>query len=279
MTKYRQFFIDLIKEILYKFKLDIVGKKTISFSKNFNYSNLDLTQTNIIINYELNNLITGNGKRLGSNKDPYLYVLKNSLHLIEKKEFIKIFVDKIKLTINYPQTAAECIGIVRSKKLASYPEWALVLPWESISINQNYKSYLTRFISKRNKLKELQKNLKKKDREKLIYHDFAWQSHAEQYVKIYNSMSKKGFKRINLIPVNLFKYKNSYRLSLSDDGNHRVRIAYALGIKTIPLKISKIIDIENIKNWTNVKNGLYSKRIAKKIFINYFNYKGKGKFF
>ena len=76
--------------------------------------------------------------------------------------------------------------------------------------------------------------------------------------------------------MKLFKYKNNYKCSLCDDGNHRVRIAYILGIKTIPLKISEIIDIENIKNWKNVKNGLYSLDDAKKIFIKYFNYSGKG---
>lgn len=276
---YKQFFIYVIKEILYKFKIDIVRKKTINFDKNFSYSNLNLLESNIIINYKLSNLITTNGKRLGSTKDPYLYVLKDSFHLIEKKEFTKTFVDKIKLTIKYPQTAAQVIGIVRSKKLSLYPEWALVLPWEDISINQNYKTYLIRFIEKRKKLKELYKNLKKKDGDKLIYHDFAWESHAEQYINLYKSISNYGFKKTSSIPVHLFKYKNLYRLSLSEDGNHRVRIAYMLNLKTIPLKISKIIDLENIEDWTNVKNGLYSLNEARKIFKNYFNYVGEGKYF
>ena len=52
-----------------------------------------------------------------------------------------------------------------------------------------------------------------------------------------------------------------------------------LNLKTIPLKISKIIDLENIKDWTNVKNGLYTLNEARKIFKNYFNYVGEGKYF
>ena len=89
-------------------------------------------------------------------------------------------------------------------------------------------------------------------------------------------VSNNGFKDGNLISVNLFKYKNTFKCSLADDGNHRIRIAYIVGLKSIPLKVSKIIDFDDIENWMNVKNELYSLNDAKKIFIDYFNYSGKG---
>jgi len=49
-----------------------------------------------------------------------------------------------------------------------------------------------------------------------------------------------------------------------------------LGAKTIPLKISKMVDFKDVEEWTNVKNKLYSLNDAKKIFKRYFNYSGKG---
>ena len=159
--------------------------------------------------------------------------------------------------------------------MEKYPEWALVLPWDNLTIDQNYKIYLKKFLSKRKKLESLyQSSLEKK--EDIIYSDDAWKSHAEQFFELYNSISSEGFKDIDLIPVNLFKYNDLYRVSLSDDGNHRVRVAYVLGHKSIPFKIAKLVDFQSINNWQNVKNGLYSKTDAKEIFINYFNYSGKG---
>ena len=254
---------------------NVVKKKNITYNKNFNYSKLDLLHSNILLNYKLNNLITTAGKRLGSSEDPYFYALKNSYNLInDKKKFITMFKKKIKLVIKSPRTAGEAVGLENSKKLNLYPEWALVKPWEDKSIGKINKNYLKNFIKKREKLKKLyysgcNKNV-------IMYNDLAWESHAEQYYNLHQSISKYGFNEDNLISVNLFKYKNSYRCSLGDDGNHRVRIALILGIKTIPLKISKIVDFDDLKNWTNVKTKLYSLNDAEKIFTDYFNYLGKG---
>ena len=115
-----------------------------------------------------------------------------------------------------------------------------------------------------------------KNRDLIIYHDIAWESHGEQFYELLKSISSRGFKNYNSVPVNLFKYNDLYRLSLSDDGNHRIRVAHVLGFETVPLKISRIIDLSNINNWPNVKNDLYKAEEAKNIFTNYFNYKGKG---
>ena len=157
-----------------------------------------------------------------------------------------------------------------------YPEWALVKPWENKLIEENYHTYLIRFISKRKKLKKLYETSDLENREKVIYNDLAWESHAEQFYNLYKSISNNGFKNTNLVTVNLFKYNDLYRFSLADDGNHRMRIAYVLGLESVPFKISEIIDFKNINNWFNVKNGLYSLEEAKKIFVNYFDYKGEG---
>ena len=266
--------INFIKKSFNKFGLDIVRKKIINFNENFDSSNLNLLGTNIIINYELKDLITTAGQRLGSDKDPYYYALKNSIHLKKREQFIDSFVNNIKQIIRYPRTASEAIGKTESSKLSSYPEWALVLPWEDKSIDEIYKTYLKNFVSKREKLKKLYQSSNVKN--EIIYNNLAWQSHAEQFFDLYQSISNNGFKEDNLISVNLFKYRNNYKCSLSDDGNHRIRIAYILGIKTVPLKISKMVDFDNIKNWVNVKNQLYSLNDAKKIFTDYFNYSGTG---
>ena len=270
---FKKLLINFIKNIIHRFDFNIVKNEIIDFDENFNSSNLNLSKTNIIINYKLNDLITTAGQRLGSTDDPYFYALKNSIHF-KKKKFTISFVNHIKSIIKYPRTASAALGITGSEKLSSYPEWSLVLPWEKKNIEETYKTYLQDFVNKRKKLKKLYKSSIEK--EKLIYDNLAWESHAEQFFDLYQSISNNGFKDGNLISVNLFKYKNTFKCSLADDGNHRIRIAYIVGLKSIPLKVSKIIDFDDIENWMNVKNELYSLNDAKKIFIDYFNYSGKG---
>jgi hypothetical protein len=274
----KNFFFDILKNLLSRYDLIIVKKNIIDFNKNFNLSKLKLSNQNIVKNFKISNLITTAGKRLGSFEDPYYFALKKSLPIKNKKSFTISFVKKIKFIVKSPRTASEAIKLIKSKKLSLYPEWALVLPWEDISIEENYNTYMNIFFSKRKKLKKLGKYIRKKERDKIIYHNLAWESHAEQYYNLYNKMIKKGFKKINYIPAYLFRYKNQFRFSLADDGNHRIRTAYVLGFKSIPLKILKIVDLENLNNWLNVKNGLYTRKEAKKIFINYFNYKGSGSY-
>ena len=51
-----------------------------------------------------------------------------------------------------------------------------------------------------------------------------------------------------------------------------------MNLKSIPLRLSKIINFSDMQNWTNVKNNFYSPEEAKKIFIDYFNYNGEGSY-
>ncbi len=267
----------IIKYLLNIFNLNIQNKKFIRFDKNFSISKLDFLKSNIIENYKISDLITLSGTRLGSDFDAYYQVLKLSSSFKNKKEFVYLFKNNIKKIFNKKKNALEILNDCKAKILSSYPDWALVLPWDDISIKDNYKNYIRLFIKKRKKLKKIFYLHLNEDKSllgnRIIYHNLSWESHAEQFYNLYNSMKSYGYLDTGIISVNIFIYKNVYRLSLSFDGNHRIRVAYFLNIKTVPLKISKIIYFNDAKNWQNVKNGLYSVKNAQKIFLNYFNYK------
>ena len=82
---------NIFKGIISNFGLFLIKKREINFDKNFNYSKLNLLESNILLNYKLKDLITTAGKRLGSNEDPYYYALKESLPLGEKKYLLSHF--------------------------------------------------------------------------------------------------------------------------------------------------------------------------------------------
>jgi hypothetical protein len=273
-------FINITKRIINKWGFVLVKKNKLKFDKNFNYSNLNLLEINIFDNYKLDKLITYEGLRLGSTKDLFYCALKKALkessRAVNKKIFVNTFVKTIKALVKFPRNAAQAVRLVESKTLSSYPEWAVVFPWEDRIIDEVYNTYLTKFISKSTKLKKIYKNLDNRNKNKIIYSDEAWVYHAEQFFKLYKSMSINGFQEFNAIPINLFKLNNVFRISIGSDGNHRIRVAHVLNLKNVPLKVFKIIDFRDLNNWKNVKNCTYSKKNAKKIFKKYFRYLGGG---
>jgi hypothetical protein len=267
----------IIKYLLNFFNLNIQKIQFLKFDKNFNLSKLNFLKLNIIKDYKITNLITLSGTRLGSNFDAYYRGLAMSAPIKNKEKFICLFKTNMKKLFNREKNASEILNDCNEKNLSSYPYWALVLPWDDISIKDNYNNYIKLFVRKRKKVKKIFYKYKNEDKyllgDKIIHHDLSWESHAEQFYNLYNSIKCYGYLDTGIIPVNIFVYNNTYRLSLSFDGNHRIRVAHYLNIQTVPLKISRVIYYNDAKNWHNVKNGLYSAKNAQKIFLNYYNYR------
>ncbi|MDY0090041.1 MAG: hypothetical protein RBR78_06710 [Flavobacteriaceae bacterium] len=91
----------------------------------------------------------------------------------------------------------------------------------------------------------------------------------------YFSIRENGFKPsyYGHISGYFLKYKNNYRFIVSD-GNHRAGVLCALKYKKISVKFHdyfpRVVDYKDIKNFPLVKKGVYSKRLAKKIFLLHF---------
>ena len=63
---------------------------------------------------------------------------------------------------------------------------------------------------------------------------------------------------------------------MSSIGNHRLISAFVVGVESVNSILGNFIDIKDVDNWTNVKNGLFSRSEAEKIFLDYFNGCGYG---
>ena len=261
--------------------LKIIRIKVIKFNKNFCLTNLDNSSFNVIEGYPTNNLINWFGQKLDKNTDPFLNILYSS-GSITKKEFVNSFKKNAKIMFNEKQKVEDILKSAKSLKSYMYPWWCTTFPWEDIPINDNLSLYLKDFINNRKKLKKIyyQNNHLSKIAlaNKIFNHDLSWEFHALKFQKLYKNISKYGFNKDSPINVIMFIYKNNYRIGLSSDGNHRIRISKMLRIKTIPLKISRFIYFDDIKKWGNVKNSNYSYSDAKKIFFDYYNYSNKNIF-
>ncbi len=78
----------------------------------------------------------------------------------------------------------------------------------------------------------------------------------------------------------MLKYKQDYRFVVTE-GQHRIAALAALGYKYIKCRFSesdeypRIVDFKDIKKWPQVKNGTYSRKLAEKVFLKFFEINGK----
>lgn len=78
----------------------------------------------------------------------------------------------------------------------------------------------------------------------------------------------------------LLKDGSDYRFYVNE-GQHRMAAIGLLGYSTIKVKFNPdfipIVDINNIKNWPQVRRGLYSEELARRVFYYYFEEDGRRK--
>ncbi len=78
----------------------------------------------------------------------------------------------------------------------------------------------------------------------------------------------------------LLKDGADYRFYVNE-GQHRMAAVGLLGFEQIRVKFNPdflpVVDIKNIRQWPQVKNGLYEKKVAEKVFYYYFEENGRKK--
>jgi len=186
-----------------------------------------------------------------------------------KDRFVEVFVASIKSSMQANRSMLEAFNLKDRKDLANIPECYSVLPWEHLSIEEKEKIYMNTFINRRN-LSNFQDDIS------VFYSDDAWVSHAKHFYKMISSIKKDGFHPFSLPIVDVLLKDNDIRYIMSSTGNHRLISAFAAGVNLVNVKLGNVINIKNIENWTNVRNGLFSKDEAQKIFLDYFEGRGYG---
>jgi hypothetical protein len=109
-----------------------------------------------------------------------------------------------------------------------------------------------------------------------INHLESHESHAKQYIKLIDSINKKGFlndANYGHISAFILLEGENWRWIVGSEGNHRVELATAMGYDKFDILVEGIIRKEDSKWWPNVCNGLYSIDQAEAIFDDIFHAK------
>ena len=165
------------------------------------------------------------------------------------------------------------IDIDDNQNLKKYPWWAHVYPWESCTFVDKLKYYPQ--MVKKNRLNNGMKILSNNS-EEIMKDDFenSLPSHARQYAEITEQIRNNGFiysKDYTSVSAEIFVDKDAFCWKVGLEGNHRIAAAAALGLERIPVNITKVIRLDELKHWPNVKLGYFSEKQAIKIFYNIFN--------
>ena len=168
-------------------------------------------------------------------------------------------------------SAGDIVNLSNNITLKKYPAWALVMPWEKLNAEEMFESYPEIFYKNRCKQGLIFEDKSRSSIIKIMYSPSFIENRANQMNKLYESIMRKGFvKDFNLPKINILVRENEWRWFMGDGGNHRSYILSFLGHKFFDARISSIIDIKDVDNWHNVKNGTYSVIEAQNIFESYF---------
>lgn len=161
------------------------------------------------------------------------------------------------------------IGIFKE---INYPLWSQVWPWEEISPWRKFEVYPNLYsLNRKEQLKDLNDVDFIVDIEKFPFSDIAINLHVNQFLNLYknfinNSLSKNTFKHKSLPDFFLLIDGDSWKWMSGYDGNHRLYILNMINYPSVTSSLSKIIKKDEVNQWPNVKNGVYTKNEALRIF-------------
>lgn len=168
-------------------------------------------------------------------------------------------------------TAADIVNLKSNSKLASFPAWAIIMPWENITIENFYNTYPNDLYINRNS-NGLTFNSKSMESiiQTMYSHKHA-KNRINQMRNLYQSIKNRGvIEDDNLPKINILIKDNQWRWFMGDGGNHRSYVMSCLSYEFFTARISQVINRKDVYKWPNVKNGTYSAQEAKKVFDMYF---------
>ncbi len=170
-------------------------------------------------------------------------------------------------------SAADIVGLKNNINLKNYPAWAIVMPWEKLSIEDKFEKYPETFYKNRLTRGLVFENQKRASIIKMMYTSKFAENRVNQMRELYKRIKRNGYaeKDSNLPKINILIKDHEWRWFMGDGGNHRSYILSCINHDYFTARINSIIDKSQVNDWHNVRNGTYSKSDAEDIFDSYFD--------
>ena len=226
--------------------------------------------TRVIVPFSLGRTVRGLSFNKNFMLDPYGKLCMDISNGADHKDIISDLLITFKKEKDL--RAADIVHLRNNIKLRKYPAWAIVMPWEKLSIEEKFESYPDIFYKNRSS-----KDLTFENRSRLsiietMYSSKSLESKVNQMKKLFKSIKRHGLKKnTNLPKINILVKANEWRWFMGDAGNHRSYICSCFDIEIFEGRVSSIIYKNEVNSWPNVKNSTYSSEEAENIFDSYFD--------
>lgn len=203
-------------------------------------------------------------------KDPYSEIASSLLKGQGVEEITEKLFSIYQEFKNY--SVYDFIEDLGEEKFKFTPLWAIVNPWDNLSLEQNKKAYLDSFYKNRSENNLNFENSKKIHIESILYSKESAKSQVVQFQTLIKKIRTNGYIENPIdMPIAIILIKNSsWCWIMGDSGNHRAHIRKELGYTNIRCKISKVIEYKDLVNTKNVNNSNFSLSQAKLLFDRIF---------
>ncbi len=170
-------------------------------------------------------------------------------------------------------SAADIVQLSDNENLKNYPAWAIVLPWEKLNLEDKLKSYPKTFYLNRISKDFIFKDDTRKSIISMMYTSKFAENRVNQMKELYERIINDGYiaRGYDLPKINILISDGKWRWFMSDGGNHRSYILSCLNHKFFTARIDSIIERNEVNEWHNVRNGIFSIGDAEDIFDSYFD--------
>jgi hypothetical protein len=171
------------------------------------------------------------------------------------------------------RSAADIVGLENNINLKNYPAWAIVMPWEKLSIEDKFEKYPQAFFENRLTRGFVFENNSRASIINMMYSSKFAENRVKQMRELYKIIKRNGYveRDSNLPKINILIKDHEWRWFMGDGGNHRSYILSCLNHDYFTARINSVIDKSQVNDWHNVRNGTYSVSDAEYIFDSYFD--------
>ena len=223
-------------------------------------------KTTIRLPFHLGRTIRGCSFTDNLDQDPFSKMVSQVLHSKKNDKAIEILTEYYKEETS--NTHVSPMGPLEPEMFSSYPSWAIVMPWEKMSLKEKLSNYPKSFKKNRS-LFGFDLN------EDFSFNSFysleAARSQVEQTRELLNSIKNRGIIETRELPlVFILKNKSEWRWCMTGEGNHRAYIYALLKEYSMLAEVYDLVDREKVESWPNVRNGNYTIDEALPVFDSFF---------
>jgi hypothetical protein len=202
-------------------------------------------------------------------KDPFAKIVEQVLvsdgddHIIEY--LLKCYENEQKLVGETPMRE------LAPAAFSNVPPWAIVMPWEKISLQEKLRLYLELYKANRGMYGANLRTTQSDSPSSFLYSTAAARSQVEQTRKLVCDIRSRGIIETGDLPlVYVLRRGRQWRWCMTGEGNHRAYIFSLMGEPSMLAEVYAFVDRDRASEWPNVLNGNYTVEEALPVFDSYF---------